>query len=248
MMPVFSLGGLSIPAKPLILLLGFYVALWLGSKGAESLGIEGDHVWNCGFLSAVGGLLVGRLAYAARYPSVYIPDPLALLSPRLSTFVPWAAVLGGILTCFVYLRRHRIHLGRFVDAITPALVLLWGALALANLFAGDAYGEVTTVPWGIEMWGAVRHPTQLYDMLGAVATLFWLFLKPSPRGRGIWGWRLLFAYSTWHLFIDAFRGDGAVVWGGYRLAQVLGLMGALIALAALASMAPLAREVRRVRG
>ncbi len=244
MMPVFSLGGLSIPAKPFILLIGYYIALWLGSKGAESLGIDGDHVWNGGFLSAVGGLVVGRLAYAIRYPQVYLRDPLALVSPRLSTFVPWAAVLGGVLIGYVYVRRHGIPLGRFVDAITPALVLLWGIVALANLFAGDAYGEVTHLPWGVEMWGAVRHPTQLYDLIGAVLTLFWLFLKPSPRGQGIWGWRLLFAYSTWRLLIEAFRGDSVTVWGGYRLWQLVALVGALVALGALARIAPSSREVR----
>ncbi len=244
MMPVFSLAGLSIPAKPLILLLGFYAALWLGSKGAESLGIDGDHVWNGGFLSVVGGLVVGRLAYAVRYPQVYIQDPWALISPRLSTFVPWAAVLGGGVFGYLYIRHHRIPLGRFVDAITPALVWLWGIVALANLFAGDAYGEITNVPWGIEMWGAVRHPTQLYDLTGAVLTLFWLFIKPSPRGQGLWGWRLLFAYSVWRLFTEAFRGDSFVVWGGYRLWQIVALLGALVALGALARVAPSSRSTR----
>ncbi len=238
MLPIISLGGLSLPTKPLLLLLGFYLVLWLGSKSAESLGLDGDHVWNWGFISAIGGIILGRLAYAARYPQAYLNSPLSLLSPRLGSFVPIVALVGGLLAGYAYLRRQHISLGVFVDALAPGLTLGWAMYALANFMAGDVYGTPTSLPWGVEMWGERRHPLQLYELTAALITTVWLFTHPAPRGKGIWGLRLLFAYSVTHLFLEAWRGDSTLVFGGYRLEQILALLGALIALGGLAYLAP----------
>ncbi len=241
MIPTIPLGPLSLPTKPVLILIGFYVVLWLGSKGAESLGIDGDHVWNWGVVSALSGLVLGRIAYALRYPQAYLLSPLSLISPRLSAFVPEVALLGGLAVGYIYLRRKHIPLGPFVDAVTPALVFGWAIYALANFLAGDAYGRESTLPWAIEMWGAQRHPVQLYEMAAALLTLIWLFARPAPRGKGIWGWKLLLAYSLSRLFLEAFRADSMTVAGGYRVVQIMALIGGLIALWGLAQHAPSAR-------
>ncbi len=241
MLPNLPLGPLSLPTKPLLLLLGFYLVLWLGSKGVESLGIDGDHVWNWGVISVLTGLVVGRIAYVLRYPQVYIQSPLSLLSPRLSAFVPEIAIIGGLLGGYVYLRRKRIPLGAFVDGLVPALVFGWAIYALANFMAGDAYGRPSTLPWAVEMWGETRHPVQLYEMFAAFLTLLWLFSRPSPRGKGLWGWKFLLAFSLSQLFLDAFRGHSPLIAGGYRVVQIIALLGALLALWGLAQHAPSTR-------
>ena len=244
MLPNIPLGGLSLPTKPLLVLLGFYFVLWLGSKSAESLGIDGDHVWNWGFMSAVGGLVLGRVAYALRYPQAYLNSPLSLFSPRLSAFIPSVALIGGLLIGYVYLYRKRIPLGSFVDALVPGLTLGWAIYALANFMAGDAYGAPSNVPWAVNMWGEMRHPVQLYEMAAALLTTLWLFGRPAPRGKGIWGWKLLLAYSLTHLFIDGFRGDSYLIMNGYRLSQFLALGGMLLALWGLSRHAPSAAQTR----
>ncbi len=238
MLPNIPLGGLSLPTKPLLVLLGFYLVLWLGSKSAESLGIDGDHVWNWGGISAIAGLVFGRLAYAARYPQAYLNSPLSLLSPRLGAFVPSVAIVGGIFVGYLYLHRKRIPLGAFVDALVPGLTLGWAIYALANFMAGDAYGMPSTLPWAVEMWGEMRHPVQVYEMVAALLTTIWLFARPAPRGAGIWGWRILLAYSLAHLFLDTFRGDSFLIMDGYRLSQFLALGGVILALGGLSRYAP----------
>lgn len=241
MMPVLQLGSLALPTKPLLLLLGFYLTLWIGGKGVMALGIDEDTVWTWGIVSALAGLVVGRLAYAVRYPRAYLDAPLSLLSPRLNGFLPEAFVVGGILAGYLYLRRRRVSLPRFVDGIVPGLIVGWAFYALANFLAGDAYGMPTNVPWAVEMWGGLRHPTQLYEMFAALLTLVWLFARPSPRGEGIWGWRLLLAYGLSRLVIDGFRADSVLLPGGFRAYQVVGLVLALVALWGLSRYAAPAR-------
>ncbi len=238
MYPVITLGSLALPTKPLVLLAGLYLVLWLGSRSATLFGLDGELVWNWGFLSLLGGIIIGRLAYAARYPQAYLASPLSLLAPRLASFIPEAAVVGGLVVGVLYLRRHRVPLAAFVDAIAPALTLGWAIYALANFLAGDAYGTVTDVPWAVEMWGAPRHPVQLYDLVAALLTAIWLVGRPAPRGQGLWGWRLLLAYGLARLFLDAWRADATFLPGGFRLSQILGLGLALLALWGMARLAP----------
>ncbi len=238
MMPVIQLAGLAIPTKPLLLLLAFYVVLWIGGKGASSLGIDEDIVWNWGVITGIAGLAIGRLAYVVRYYQAYVNSPLSILSPRLNAFLPEAFAVGGILVGYAYLRRKRIPVATFVDGIVPGLIVGWAIYALANFLAGDAYGVPTSMPWAVDMWGARRHPTQLYEMLAVLITLIWLFAKPAPRGKGIWGWRLLLAYSLSRLIIEGFRGDSVLLPGGFRLYQILALLGTLIALWGLSRYAP----------
>ena len=244
MMPVIQLGSLAIPTKPLLLLLGFYMVLWIGGKGLMTLGMDEDLAWNWGIITAVAGLIIGRLAYAARYPAAYLEAPLSLFSPRLAGFMPEAFVIGGLLVGYLFLRWRRVPLARFVDGMTPGLVVGWAFYALANFLAGDAYGTPTHVPWAVEMWGAPRHPTQLYEMMAALITLLWILARPVPRGEGRWGWRLLLGYSLSRLIIEGFRADSVLLPGGIRAYQMVALLLALVAVWGLSRYAPRASDLQ----
>jgi prolipoprotein diacylglyceryltransferase len=113
-----------------------------------------------------------------------------------------------------------------LDALTPGLIVLAGGQALADLASGDSYGSPATLPWSIELWGAARHPTQVYQLLAVIA-IGWIVLRGD---RGFDGRRFgLFSalYAVSRLIIEAFRGDSAVI-NGVRTAQVWSLI-ALVA-------------------
>ena len=48
--------------------------------------------------------------------------------------------------------------------MAPFLPLSQAIGRLGNLLAGDAYGNPTTLPWGIFMAGEYRHPVQVLEM------------------------------------------------------------------------------------
>lgn len=245
MMPVLQLGPLALPMKPLILLLGFYLTLWIAGKGALALEMDEDMVWTWGIVTAIAGLIIGRVVYVILHYQAYAGAPLSALSPRLSALQPEAVVIGGILVGYAYLRRRNVNIPRFVDSIVPGLIVGWAFYALANFMAGDAYGAPTSLPWAIELWGAPRHPTQLYEMIAALATLVWILGRPVPRGQGLWGWRLLLAYSISRLIIEGFRGDSVLLPGGFRLYQIVALVLALVALWGLSRHAPAEHQPTR---
>jgi phosphatidylglycerol:prolipoprotein diacylglycerol transferase len=94
-------------------------------------------------------------------------------------------LLGTMAAMALYAWRQRRNLGDVFDftAPLPALGLFFGRIG--NFINGELWGKTTTVPWGFEVNGQVRHPSQLYEacLEGVVLfTVVWLFSsRPRPR-------------------------------------------------------------------
>jgi phosphatidylglycerol:prolipoprotein diacylglycerol transferase len=172
-----------------------------------------------------------RLGYALRFISIYLENPLGLVSLNPSTLSLPEGLLAGLLAALIYGQRRELALWSTLDALSPGLAAFSIALALAHLASGDAFGAETTLPWAIQLWGASRHPTQIYETLLALATL-WLVLRISPKeyfpGYAFFAWIVLASASQ--LFVAGFRGDSVVVFGVLRQTQLLSLALLLMAM------------------
>ncbi len=112
--------------------------------------------------------------------------------------------------------------------VIHGLLVLAGGLALADLASGDGYGSAVSLPWSIELWGAARHPTQVYQLI-AVGLIAAIVLKIDRVFDGLRFGLSIALYAASRLIIEAFRGDSAVI-NGVRTAQVWSLLGLLVAL------------------
>jgi phosphatidylglycerol:prolipoprotein diacylglycerol transferase len=126
-----------------------------------------------------------------------------------------------MIVALVYGQRRRLQFWSALDAMTPLFATLAVGLGLAHLASGSAFGRETTLPWGIPLWGALRHPSQVYEILAALTILALLLLRKPDSRPGILF--LIFASTTSaaRLFLEAFRGDSTLVVGGLRLAQII---------------------------
>jgi phosphatidylglycerol:prolipoprotein diacylglycerol transferase len=96
------------------------------------------------------------------------------------------------------------------------------AFPLANLASGSAYGAETSLPWAIELWGAMRHPVQIYEAVGAGLILWYLWPARQPEATtpGLLFIQFVGLSALARLFFEAFRGGSLVAFGGLRAAQV----------------------------
>lgn len=173
----------------------------------------------------VAGLLGARLWYAVRFLGIYLEDPLALIALNPSTLAPWEGAATGLLAAWIYGQRKGLPFWNTLDILTPGLAAFMAFISLANFASGDAFGSATNVPWGIELWGAVRHPTQLYGIGSALAVLaaIWRLRRvPAFPGFTFLAWALLASISR--LLVEGFRGDSQVVLGMLRQAQLVSLL------------------------
>ncbi len=224
MFPILHLGPLAIQAPGFILLVGLWLGMSLAEKHSLQFGVKKEHISSIVLAAAFGGLPGARLVYAAEHPDLYLTHLLSLLSLDNATLSVWGGAGGALLGALLYGRRKSLPWAAMLDALSPLLAVMGVALPLANLASGNGYGAPTNLPWGIELWGATRHPSQVYEIIAAAFILMdtwpsYGIEPPRPAGRTFW--RFLAWTAGARLFLEGFRGDSALWPGGIRAEQVL---------------------------
>lgn len=220
MFPTLQLGPLAVQTPGLILLLAFWFGLWLAEKRSARHGLHPEMLYTLAFVVILAGALGGRLAYVLRFPSAFLASPLSLISWNPGLFDAWGMIAAGSLAALIYGLRKRLPFWRTLDALTPALAVIALGLGLAHLASGNAFGAPTKLPWGVELWGLVRHPSQAYEILAATAILAWVAFR-APGLPGCLFLEFLAASAAARLFLEAFRGDSIILIGGIRSAQAI---------------------------
>ena len=230
MAPYLSIFGFSIQAYPLFLLIAVIAGLWLAAHQARRLGLDPDHVYNLGFYTLLATLIGARLAFVIENWSAYRDAPLSALSPTTTAFAwPEGAVVGAIVA-LIYWLRYRLPAGLTLDAIAPGLALAMAIERLGAFLGGINFGEPTGLPWGVFMWGQVRHPVQIYEMVALLIILAILLWQQERRPFDGFTFVLFVAlYAGSRLFLEAFRADAALISGGLRAVQVIALGVLLLA-------------------
>jgi len=230
MFPTIQIGPLNLQAPPFILLIAFWLGLSLAEHFAPRRGISADNLYNLVFTALISGIIGARLGYLTQFPTAYssIRD---VISVNLGLFDPWSGLAVGFIAALIYGQRKKLPLLPTLDSLTPVFAVTMVGISLSQLAAGTAFGMETTLPWGVELWGATRHPTQIYAIIASLSTLILLSPKilPTPRS-GILLARFISATSAWNVFILAFRGDSTLTFSGLRIEQIIAWLALLTSL------------------
>ncbi len=172
------------PRHFILLVAALWIGLTLAEKRSERHGVSKEQLNNLTFYSLIAYVIGGRVLFALNNFSAFSQSPLSIFSPNPDLFDPTSAILIALLTGFIYGQRQKLQLWGTLDAITPLLAMLMIGLSLSHLAAGTAFGSPTDVAWGIDLWSATRHPTQIYDFLASLLIfgLLWFQKTNSPPG------------------------------------------------------------------
>jgi len=235
MLPVLPLGPVSLPVPGLLVILGLALGSWWAEKAAPRFGLSPKTVSDVIFYSVLGGVVGARLFMVLRAPEAFRASPLSIVSLNPALLDPIGGVLTGLAVAGWLASRWGIPWPRLADALVPFFAVMQVALALRAAARGDMFGLPTDAPWGVLLWGAVRHPTQLYWAAGALLILLWVAhnlrqgaARPWPPG-GLF-WRFVAWSAAWYVFVAGFRGDSPVSSAGWRLDQVAGVLVLAVAL------------------
>jgi phosphatidylglycerol---prolipoprotein diacylglyceryl transferase len=222
MLPVLQIGPLAIRTSTLLLLLGFYFGLSLAERRLTKGGPTSDQLYTLTFISVFAGILAARLSFAAQNFNIFRESPLIIFSLDTSLLDPFGGTAVALIGMLIYGQRKKLSFWLTLDSFTPLLAVFAVFLGLAHTTSGAAYGAPTSLPWGIDLWGAKRHLSQVYETLAAllILVLFWpRFGREDAPGNVF----LLFimASAGTRLVLEAWRGDSIIIVGGVRLAQVI---------------------------
>lgn len=255
-----SIFGLDIPDirwYALIICTGIilsFIYFYYRSKRTELL-LE-DDILNVTLFAVPIGIVGARFFYVVTNLDDY-DSFLDMINIRNGGLAIYGGIIFGALTFLAYTKIKRLSTLKFLDAISPAVMIgqimgRWG-----NFMNGEAYGwskGVEKLPWRMELEGAYRtviengvekrvsvdfvHPTFLYEslwnLLGFVIANI-LYRKKKFNGQ------IFFFYIAWYGFgrgfIEMLRTDSLSLFGTEKLMVWLGFLSCAAATTAYIVMA-----------
>ncbi len=162
-----QLGHLHIPLYGLCAAVGVMAALALSQITARLTRLNPAAVWDAALFMVFAALVISRALLVLGDWHSFLTAPLLILAlPSLND----TGVLLTAICTFVYLRRKKLPLLGFLDALAPCLALLWAFLSLGDLIAGNRDGMPTTSPLSMSdgMMSIRVQPVELYTLLAAL--------------------------------------------------------------------------------
>jgi phosphatidylglycerol:prolipoprotein diacylglycerol transferase len=210
------------PPRDLILVVvAIWAGLYLAEKRSAKHGVNNDDLNNIVFFSLIGFLFGGRILFAFENLSAFAQSPQSLISLNLDLFDSFGGLAVAIIVALIYGQRRKLSLWPTLDALTLVFAVFAVGLGLAHLASGSAFGKETTLPWGMKLWGAVRHPSQIYETLASLLIVGLLWFQKADTRPGVHFLSFAALTSGARLFLEAFRGDSTLVFGGLRFAQII---------------------------
>jgi len=204
----------------ILLVIAAWVGLTLAEKRAEEHGLNKDQLNSITFYALLAFLIGGRLSFILQNVATFTKSPASIVSINPDIFDPIGATVIALITALIYGQRSSLLLWPTLDALTPFFAILSAGVGLSHLAAGTAFGKETDLPWGIDLWNATRHPTQIYETLASLLIFGLLWLQKKSTHPGILFLTFAACTAGAQLFIQAFRGDSTFLFNSLNQGQV----------------------------
>jgi phosphatidylglycerol---prolipoprotein diacylglyceryl transferase len=163
----YDVGPLQLTGFGLAMLMSFVISQIMAQRELARRGYDPDPIGDLVFAAVIGGLLGGKLYYA-----ILMGDLGAVFSR--AGFVFWGGLMGGIIACWIVIRKKHLSFPRSSDVSAPALAAAYSIGRTGCWAVGDDYGR----PWNGPL--AVAFPNGAPP--STVANMTQLFNTPAPAG------------------------------------------------------------------
>ncbi|GGY52332.1 prolipoprotein diacylglyceryl transferase 1 [Streptomyces omiyaensis] len=174
---VLHLGPIPLRGYAFCIILGVFVAVWLGNKRWIARGGTAGTVADIAVWAVPFGLVGGRLYHVITDYQLYFSegenwvDAFKIWEGGLGI---WGAIAFGAVGAWIGCRRRGVPLPAYADAIAPGIALAQAIGRWGNWFNQELYGKPTDLPWALEITESANreaglyHPTFLYESLWCI--------------------------------------------------------------------------------
>jgi len=229
---VLHLGPVPLRAYAFCIILGVFVAVWLGTRRWVARGGKRETIADIAAWAVPFGIVGGRLYHVITSPDAYFGpggEPIKALYIWEGGLGIWGAIALGSLGAWIGCRRRGVSLPAFADAVAPGVALAQAIGRWGNWFNQELFGRPTSLPWGLEIPPdkrpagladvATYHPTFLYESLwdvGVAVLVIWAGSR-FALGHGRTFALYVAAYTVGRFWIEYLRIDEAHHFLGLRL-------------------------------
>jgi phosphatidylglycerol---prolipoprotein diacylglyceryl transferase len=183
-----ELGPIEVHWYGIMYLVGFAAGWWLGRYRASRRGSTWSpvDVDDFVFFAMLGVILGGRIGYVLFYGlTFWKADPWYPIKIWDGGMSFHGGLVGVMVAVSIFALRRGRSIGDVLDFAAPLPAVGLFAGRIGNFINGELWGKATTLPWGFDVNGVVRQPSQLYEAALEGVVLFivmWLYTsRPRPR-------------------------------------------------------------------
>ncbi|WP_392892032.1 prolipoprotein diacylglyceryl transferase [Streptomyces sp. LN699] len=182
---VIHLGPIPLRGYAFCIIIGVFVAVWLGNRRWVARGGKPGTVADIAVWAVPFGLVGGRLYHVITDYQLYFGegrnwvDAFKIWEGGLGI---WGAIALGAVGAWIGCRLRGIPLPAWADALAPGIALAQAFGRWGNWFNQELYGRATDLPWAVKISegpnrvAGTYHPTFLYESLwciGVAALVIW---------------------------------------------------------------------------
>lgn len=234
---LIELFGFQIKYYSIFILLGVISAIHLINREAKKFDINEDFILNLIFWGLIFGFIGARLYYVLFNFSYYGYNIKEIFMVWRGGLAIHGGIIFGFITLYFYTYKYKARTVRYLDIITPGLIIgqvigRWG-----NFFNQEAHGAATTIEYlqkikvpnfiieGMNINGVYYLPTFYFESLLLFVALGYILYKRRNKYTkvGTVSAIYLISYSVIRFVIEATRTDALLI-GNYKVAQIISIL------------------------
>lgn len=211
----------------IIIALAFLSAAVYVLRRTKTFGLDSDRVMDVILCAVIFGIVGARLYYVTFTWDTYSGNPLSVFYIWEGGIAIFGGIIGGVIAAVFACRWRKVKLLPMLDLASGGLFIGQAIGRWGNFVNAEAYGSVTTLPWGMKIGenaSSLVHPTFFYESMWCL--LGFLFIAWYTRRRRFDG-ELWLIYLGWYglgrFFIERLRTDSLML-GSVRVSQIVALL------------------------
>lgn len=232
----FSISGFDVRWYGIMISFAILVALFIAYINVKKRNMDFNVIIDL-FLWGFPFAIIGARTYYVIFEWDYYKNHLdQILNIRGGGIAIHGALIGAILTAFIYCKIKKVDFLKYADVAIPSIIIAQGIGRWGNFFNSEAHGgEVSKefishfpkfIQNGMFIGGKYYHPTFLYEsiwdiLIGVILIIILYKLSDKYKGIVLASYGIL--YSVGRYFIEGLRTDSLYI-GNIRMAQLISIV------------------------